>query len=310
MSASSRTVVSTDLLLEGVHFPAGRLHPAAVGRKAFLVNLSDIAAMGARPKACLLGLALPPDSAADRFDQLLDGFLDEALRYQTPLIGGDLCASDRLFLAVTIFGETRSGEPLTRDGAQPGDDLFLLGTVGLSVLGLRTVLEDDSVPWEQITSPSDLESLLGEDPRATWIRAHLFPTVQVEPAVWLQERNLAGAMIDVSDGLVSDVAHLCEESRLRAIIHKRKLPLPQAGDQRSSEDFLKGVLHGGEDYALAFSATPAQSVQIESKFPGKWPRPRKIGTFEKGLPGVFLLDGAERVECPPLGFDHFREPGR
>lgn len=296
--------MTTDLLVEGVHFPAGRLHPSLLGRKAFRVNVSDIAAMGGRPLACVLALAFPVDLPTSDFAALIQGFVEEAERFGTVLAGGDLSRSDRLTLAVTLFGAVESGEPVGRGGAQPGDLLLLIGRVGESRLGLETLVSNPELDLRGLEGEEELRARFAADPRGEWVLAHLLPEIYLDEAQWLQQQGLAHAMLDVSDGLSADVGHLAEFSGLAAVIDRSRLPRPRgvADEARS----LGLALGGGEDYALAVAASPQQWARITSELPPGLEPPVVIGRFEAGDPKVWLQTDEGLQPCPNTGFDHFR----
>lgn len=299
-----RTLVTTDLLVEDVHFLGGRFHPAVLGRKAFRVNVSDIAAMGGEPLACFLGLAWPPERPTEEFTALVDGFVEETERFGTVLAGGDLSRSDRLTIAVTVLGGVPDGEPLARSGARPGDLLLLIGRLGYSRLGLQAIKGDPQLDLRDVSDERELGRKFSPGALRDALQAHLLPRIYLAEARWLQQHGLANAMVDVSDGLLADVGHLCEMSSLTAVIVAEKVPLPEtAGDPGEALDC---ALNGGEDYALAISASPEQWATISSSYPAELARPVVIGRFEPGPPRVLIEDNGEARASLPMGYDHFR----
>jgi thiamine-monophosphate kinase len=297
-------LVTTDLLVEDVHFPGGRFHPALLGRKAFRVNVSDIAAMGGEPLACFLGLAWPPELPMEDFTSLVDGFVDESERFGTVLAGGDLSRSDRLTIAVTVLGGVPDGEPLGRNGARPGDLLLLIGRLGYSRLGLQAIKADPELDLRDVSNERELGRKFSPGPLRDALEAHLLPPVYLAEARWLQQHGLANAMVDVSDGLLADVGHLCEMSSLTAVIVAEKVPVPRAAGE--PPEALDCALNGGEDYALAISASPEQWATISSSYPADLAAPVVIGRFEAGRPRVLIEDaGGARISLS-RGYDHFR----
>lgn len=300
-----RFVVTTDMMVEDRHFRREWFGPNLLGRKLCRVNLSDLAAMGARPFACLMNLGLPESCLGGFFEDLMRGFLREAEAVSMSLVGGDLSRSGKLFLAVTAIGCIRAGEPILRSGARAGDRLMLVGRLGLSRRGLE-LLKAKPAPtldWLEDGNRGQASVASGEtEETEAALRAHVLPEAHIEPAVWLQERGLARAMIDVSDGLAADVLHLLEESGLSGEIDVEALESAN-GAPRLPLDFL---LNGGEDYALVFTASSDQLGRIQREYPKEWPPPRPIGRLFEGQPELFLSRDGRRRPCRPSGFDHFR----
>jgi thiamine-monophosphate kinase len=282
-------VFTTDLLVEDVHFRRETHRPEDVGWKALARGLSDIAAMGAAPRFCLVSLALAPwaDSdwaGSDWVDGFYRGLLRLARREKTVLAGGDLGRAAKVMCDIVVCGSVPCGRALRRDGARAGDGIYVSGALGGSALGL---------------------SQLGLSRRAGKARRrHLTPEPRLGLGRFLREQVHATAAMDVSDGLSLDLHRLCLESRLSAAISAPPV-FPGAS--------LEQALHGGEDYELLFTA------RARSKVPGSFeglPLTR-IGTMRKGRPGAVFLDGARFLEgatfpegapLPLLGYDHFRKP--
>lgn len=299
-----RMVCTSDLLVEGSHFRREWISPRFLGRKACLVNLSDLAAMGARPYACLLNLALEPSWLTGRAQELIEGFVAEAQECEMPLIGGDLSRSERLFISVTALGYVESGEPLLRSTARPGDLIFLIGDLGYSRRGLELLRDTPDLDLSRVEDDDELRRRAGSEQTYHCWRAHLCPTVYVKEAVWFQERGAARAMIDVSDGLASDLKHILDESGVGAEIDLGALPSPAGVD--SPDVSLALRLDGGEDYALLFTASPEMHEQIAREYPRGWPQPRMIGRVIEGPSRLFLVESGKRREYEPRGFDHFQ----
>ncbi|RPJ86678.1 MAG: thiamine-phosphate kinase, partial [Acidobacteria bacterium] len=209
--------VTTDMLIEDVDFRKAWMAPAFLGWKSLAVSLSDIAAMGATPTACLLALALPPELTGRYFDQLIDGFLDACDFWAVPLAGGDISSSEKVCLTVTAFGTVPKGKALRRSGARPGDLVAVMGELGLSRRGLQ-ILEEEQPAIAELASSEELEEWAQTPERARALRAHLLPRPLVAEAIWLGENGLAHSMIDVSDGLLADLQHILEESGVAAEI--------------------------------------------------------------------------------------------
>jgi thiamine-monophosphate kinase len=265
--------VSTDLLLEGRHF-AARAAPRALGHKALAVNLSDMAAMGATPRWATLALALP-EADEDWLAAFAEGFYALAARYKVDLVGGDTTRGP-LALCVTILGEVPAGKALRRDGARPGEDIWVSGELG----GAAYALEHP------------------ENARAAQ-RLH-----QPEPRVALGERlrGLASAAIDVSDGFAQDLGHVLERSAAGAVVRYADLPKFRIADAALER---RCVLAGGDDYELAFTASPAARATIGALAAPLGVALSRVGSIEAGAPRLRLVDAQGRDMQPGPGFDHF-----
>jgi thiamine-monophosphate kinase len=245
---------TTDLLLEDVHFRRATHSPADVGWKALARGLSDIAAMGGEPRFCLLSLALAKWTDTRWVDGFFRGLLLLASREHTPLIGGDLACADRVACDIVVCGAVPRGSALRRDGARPGDAIYVSGRLGASALGLE------------------------RGRGGSWHR-HLRPKPRVALGRFLRSKLRATAAMDLSDGLSLDLHRLCLASGLSAQIEVPPI-FPGAT--------LEHALHGGEDYELLFAAGARASVPAE--FEGL-PLTR-IGTMRKGRAGFVELNGA------------------
>jgi len=305
-------VVTTDMLLEDVHFKRRWNLPRELGRKAIAVNLSDIAAMGGRPRYALLGLAIPPDGPGlDELETLLAGMEEEAATYGVTLVGGDTCRSQSgLVLAVTVIGVVPSGCALLRSGAKPGDSVWVTGMLGGSAAGLLA-LEQGMRPG--VAWPRDLPrpGWLGREDEAAIQGAlvtHVTPVPRLEAGRALV--GCATAMIDLSDGVASDVGHLCTESGVAIRILANQLPIHPgvvAMARLTGGDALDLALRSGEDYELLFTATGDPRPVLAEAAP-HLPATR-IGEVIAGepFPRLVRMDGVE--ERLAGGFDHLRDSG-
>jgi thiamine-monophosphate kinase len=279
------TLVTTDFTLEGIHFRRD-WHPAeSVGHRCLARGLSDIAAMGGEPVAAFLSLALPrelPQSWVGRFARSL---ISLAERYNVTLAGGDTAESPNGVLAdIVVVGTTPKGKALLRSGARPGDRIYVSGELGGSAAAV----------WQMRKKPTRKLNPR-EYPR------HFFPEPRLELGRVLREKGLASAMIDTSDGLSTDLAHICEESGVGAELQAVAIPRASVGKPAREVD-LQFALHGGEDYELLFTAPrgkriPPRIAGIPVTHIGHVTRQRKIFLRNKG--GV-------RYELEPLGWEHFR----
>ncbi len=249
--------VTTDLSIAGRHFRLDWHPPDAVGHRTLARGLSDLAAMGARPVAAFLSLGLPfplvQKTTARRawIDGFLDGLLGLAKSYQVPLAGGDLAESPFAVADIVLTGAVPRGKALLRSGARPGDLLYVTGSLGGSAAGL-VLMNEISEELVRTPVPRSRPSRLPAGLRAA-LAPHLYPTPRIAQGLWLSGRSMATAAIDISDGLSTDLAHLCTESGVAAEIDAAALPV-HSGATRAQ------ALNGGEDYELLFTASPAASV--------------------------------------------------
>ncbi len=291
--------LTSDLLVEDVHFRRRWVHPYFLGRKSLLVNLSDLAAMGANPYSSLLSLALPTELTDEYFQYFMAGFLEEARRWNAPLVGGDLARSSRVHVAVTVLGYVTKGSFVYRSTAQEGDLVALVGDVGLSRLGLQILRDENPEELGEIASEEDLSSWAADSFRLRCLRAHLLPQPQIEVGLWLRHNRLANAMIDVSDGLAADLLQVSRESDLKAELDAARIPLLK-------DMTLETALEGGEDYALLFTSSKEQVDRLARSYPKGFPPYRLIGKLKRGPSSLHLVQGEERTPYQPEGFDHFR----
>lgn len=283
------TLSTSDMLVEGIHFDLSLCDPITLGRKSLAVNLSDMAAMGAKPRYFLLSLAIPRSFSIDFMDGLTRGLMDRAGEFGVTLIGGDTCAApERMVISITLLGEQAPGKILKRSGASPGDLIFVTGTLGDSALGLRLLRE-------------------GQRNGSAVIR-HLDPTPRVLEGQALADSGHATAMIDVSDGLLGDLGHILENPEVGADIHLARIPLSPCYREyfvRDSGESYSLALSGGEDYELLFTAQPGRRKEIISMFERLGTPVTEIGgiTASRGI-RVISPDG-ETLPVEKKGFDHF-----
>ena len=290
--------VTTDTQIEEVHFVAG-LDPALVARRLMAVNLSDLAAMGAKPAFAFLVLAAPPGFDHRRF---LDSLLNVARRHGIALAGGDLARHARLTTVLTLIGTKPSGGRwLRRDAARPGDTLWLGGTVAESALGRHVLKAGARIDGRSIVLPIEMGARdAAAARRAVW--RHLLPQPQLELGEWLGRRRRASA-IDLSDGLSRDLERLCRESGTGAEVERDRLPLAdrhRAVAERFGLDPFALALSGGEDYVLLFSL-PARVTPPE-RFACT-----RIGRVTNG--GLWLDTNRERIALSAAGWDHLELGG-
>lgn len=279
--------VTTDSMIEDVHFRRNWLDASELGRRAVEVNLSDLAAMAARPRFLLAAVSAPTDTPTAWLEELIDGCADAADEVGASLIGGNLARSDEVTITVTALGEIAT-RPLTRSGAQPGDDLVVTGTLGDAAYAVSA--------WTRGKQPGDLQ-------RERWAR----PKARIDAGLALAEAG-AHAAIDLSDGLLADLGHVCEASEVGAVIERERLPRSKevTRHDREGADF---AAVGGEDYELLV-ACPAGLVQRSAGLAARAGTSLTvIGRCTEHDAGIVLLDEhGDRLPLPS-GFDHFA-PGR
>ena len=295
-SADRDWVVTTDMLVEAVDFNRAYSSYRQIGYKALAVNLSDIAAMGGRPVAFLVGLAAPGRTPVRTVDDIYRGMLTLAHRYEVALIGGDVSAARQgITISVMVLGTVEHGDAVTRSGAKSGDRIYVTGTLGDSRAGLEILKK------KRRLKPSAVKPYL--------VRRHFFPTPRIEFGRLLSRRKWATAMIDLSDGLASDLRHLCAASRVGARLEWTRLPVSPALAayarrlNRSAADY---ALRGGEDFELLFTVDRSRGAAVEAAAKRMALTVTPIGTVvSKGL-GITLI-GKERREIPLTvrGYEHF-----
>lgn len=282
-------LTTTDLLIEEIHFRRAWTDLFSLGLKAVAVNISDIAAMGGTPQSLSLGLALPADLNPDDFDQLIAGILAAAAEYGAILSGGDTCRSPGgLMLSVTVQGSIRPEQILRRSGAKVGDLLYVSGTLGDSALALR-------------------ELQVGRTPAADLALRHHRPVARLRLGQELARRQLATALIDLSDGLGADLGHVLAASGVGACVSAAKLPLSTAFRAALGVEpgLLDLALAGGEDYELLWSAPPtavaaltALSVELELPL-------TCIGEIVAGAGLVVTAADGQEIVSTQAGYNHF-----
>ena len=260
--AGQWTVLTTDLLTEGVHFDLRTATMADIGFRAATANLSDIAAMGGTPQHLLVALAIPRTGTSRHVHQLYRGMMAACRPHHVGLIGGDTSASSGgWFLSLTLVGMVPPRKTLFRNGARTGDLLYVTGTIGDSLAGLRLLNEPPPR-----TKHYPLSSALSTRHRQFLIGRHLRPTARVVEGQWLNTHRFATSAIDISDGLSGDLRHICEESHVGADLTLSALPLSPACRAYAASRRINPVdlaLTGGEDYELLFTVSPRQRPRLE-----------------------------------------------
>jgi thiamine-monophosphate kinase len=280
--AGHEILVTTDFTLEGIHFRQEWHSPEVVGHRCLTRGLSDIAAMGGTPIAAFLSLAVPRGFSQAWVRRLTRGLLALATQFKVTLAGGDTAESPTGIQAdIVVVGSVPRGTAILRSGAQPGDRIYVTGRLGGSSAALAALRT-------------------GKKIRPAEFPHHFRPVPRLAVGGFLRERRLASAMIDVSDGLSTDLTHICEESGVGAEILSPAIPRARVGKTRAPVD-LHNALHGGEDYELLFTApgnkrAPSRISGVEVTLIGRVTRKERL---------VLVTDRGERRELKAQGWEHF-----
>ena len=295
-------IATTDALLETVHFDLDTTSPEQLGRKSLAVNISDIAAMGGTPTLALITIGVPQKLTVSFLDKFYDGINQVSQKYGVVLAGGDTIASpNHLFINITVLGEVDRKRLFTRSGAKPGDKILVTGNLGDSALGLR-LLKSPHHNWAGITQKMKVV-----------IQKHLDPTPRMlESKILSRSGAKITSMIDISDGLVQDLGHICNNSEVGAILHNKQLPISPAlkyicnHNNLDSNDF---VLAGGEDYELLFTTSPKDVTKIIRQFRKTDTPVTVIGEITSSKGELFLVHESGRRDSlrNTKGYDHFRQ---
>lgn len=285
-------IVTTDLLIEGQHFLGEAHPPRAVGWKALARALSDCAAMGARPRWALVALAFPVSTPVKWVRGFFEGVESLARRYGVVVAGGDLSVAKQIVADVQVIGEVRRGQALLRSGARPGDVLFVSGVLGLAGLGLACLRA-------RVVSV--------RSPARRGLRAQLFPQPRLKLAQAVCRIAAPTAMIDISDGLSTDLNHICEASGVGARVYRAKIPIahihtPMARRLRTTG--LQLALNAGEDYELLFAIPKTLAKRLPRTLAGISLTP--IGEITRQRRVVLVDDAGRERRLPPRGWDPFR----
>ncbi|HEY0704745.1 MAG TPA: thiamine-phosphate kinase [Candidatus Acidoferrales bacterium] len=292
-SSRSELVLSCDASLEGVHFRRATHPPSSIGYKSLARAASDLAAMGAAPRYYLLTVGVPNTLKAAWLDEFLGGMRRAARELGMTIIGGDTTTSSQVIVSITVLGEIGHGLALRRSGARPGDLIYVSGTLGEAQLGLEFALAGG-----------------GRDPRLrAELQPHLYPTIRIALGSWLARRRIPSAMMDISDGLSTDLTRLCQASGVGARVYAdriRRVRIPTSLPpklRRRKLDPLQMALHGGEDYELLFTVPKKKSGGLK-KCP-EFSSLTLVGEITAAKT-ILLISNAGRVEkLKPRGWDPF-----
>ena len=284
-------LVTTDLLLEGIHFDLTWTSLLDLGYKTLAVNLSDIAAMGGIPAYLTLSLGIPRHFGSEELDNFYKGIKSLAIEHNVAVIGGDISVADKLVISACLIGHAPY-RPIRRSGAKLRNDIYVTGTLGDSALGLQ--LLKSKVPRKKGA--------------AYLLTRHHKPTPRLGVGALLARKRLATAMIDVSDGLLQDLGHICKASLIGARIWEETLPLSGAYRALAGKNETRYALAGGEDYELLFSARQSDRQVIDQlQHQVKVPLTR-IGACVPADQGIACLDRSGKpISLPVIGYDHFKK---
>ena len=291
-------LVTTDLLVERVHFLRDAVSGRDLGYKALAVNLSDIAAMGGNAREAFVSLAVPADCSVDYLDDLYLGMKDLAASFQVNILGGDTTGSEQdLVINIAVWGEVDEERMLRRDGASPGDLICSTGSLGDSRAGLHLLLNG-----------------IQPDSRAmeTLLQAHNLPRPHLEEGSFLAASGGVSSAIDVSDGLSSDLGHLMDQSGTGALLRSSSIPLSPELREFCREfkfDPAEFALAGGEDYTLLFTVPGQAASDLQEAYRKEFRKPFHIlGEMTSGSELVLENDDGTRDSLSRTGWNHFSDP--
>jgi thiamine-monophosphate kinase len=286
-------ILSCDALVDGIHFRAESYPPDSVGYKALARATSDLAAMGAVARFFLLTLALPTGFRGEWLDRFLRGMRRAAQELGMRLAGGDTTRSDKVSISITVIGEIGRELAVTRSGARPGDLIYVSGRLGRAALGLA------------LMEARPLSARL----LASLVKPHLYPRIRIELGSWLARHCVASAMMDISDGLSTDLARLCGASGVGAQLGAERIPcvrIPAAARRvlrGKPLDPLRMALHGGEDYELLFTVPRRKLKRLRSS--PEFGNCTAIGEITRGGRITLVDPGGRATRLEPLGWDPF-----
>jgi thiamine-monophosphate kinase len=289
-------LLTTDTQEEGVHFRRDWATPEEIGWRCLAVNVSDIAAMAGRPLGAVVALSLPATLEVAFLEALYDGMQAVAVRYDCPIIGGNISQrTDTLAVTITVLGEVPGGKSVYRSGAQVGDDIWVTGELGGAKAGL-----------EVLRRPAVVTGL----PSTAVLARYRRPCPRLYEAQYLRQHTQLHSLLDISDGLSSDLRHICEASGVGARLAAARIPIGAETRRVATAlgvEPLTFALHGGEDFELCLSAPPGRLDSIQAVFVQRFGcLLTRIGTVQAGNEVVLDLANGTAVPLPARGYDHFR----
>jgi thiamine-monophosphate kinase len=290
------SLITTDLLVERIHFIRKTISGFDLGYKSIAVNLSDIAAMGGQAREAFVSIGIPLKCPLDYLEAVYDGMKHLAAKFDVNILGGDTTGSEiDLIINVVVHGTVAKDRLLCRNAAEPGDIIFSTGYIGDSKAGLHLIL--NNIPLDS----TEMQALY---------RAHVLPEPHLREGRFLASQSGIRAAIDISDGLSSDLGHIAEQSGVGATIYAAEIPVSDSLQKFCDAfgfDPLEYALSGGEDYTLLCTAAPQKAEEIAQKFQNKFKRPLfRIGqTTADSRLEIIYPDGTSKP-ISPRGWDHFR----
>ncbi|HEY7554914.1 MAG TPA: thiamine-phosphate kinase [Candidatus Binatia bacterium] len=294
---SASCLVTADLLLEGVHFNLKWTSLFDLGYKSLAVNLSDIAAMGGVPAYVIVSLGIPAHFRAEQIDEFYRGMNSLAGKCAVSLVGGDISVAGSLLVSVSVLGHAPH-RPIPRHGAKIDDDIYVTGTLGDAALALKLLKRNSAA--------------LRHPAAAFLVKRHHQPIARSRVGLLLARRKLAAAMIDISDGLLQDLGHICNASGIGAVIWEENLPLSRSYHMLAGKEGSLLALCGGEDYELLFCARRPRRAAIQALARSAGVPITRIGACVTKREGITVLDPlGKKRSLPVWGHDHFgqRMPG-
>lgn len=285
------SLITADMLIEGVHFNLKWTSPFDLGFKSLAVNLSDIAAMGGTPAYAVLSLGFPSGFPIEKIDDFYRGVYSIAGETGVSVVGGDLSAAELLTISVAVIGHPPL-RPIRRAGARLGDDIYVTGTLGDAALALELLKQGSRRARQKAAAPL--------------LSRHHRPMPRTELGIMLGKKRLVSAMIDVSDGLVQDLGHVCKASRIGAVIERGELPLSAAYRKAAGGAGDRHALSGGEDYELLFCAPTRNRAAIQKLSRKAGLAITRIGECVRGHRVLVRERSGKISSFSAAGHDHFQ----
>lgn len=301
--AEEYLLLTCDILIEGTHFTKETITPYQLGKKVVAINVSDIAAKGGIPKQALISIGLPKDTKVVYVDEIYGGIKEQSKKFNIDIVGGNTALSkDKIFIDLFLVGEIKPDLLLLRSGAKPDDKILVTGNLGDSSAGLK-IIENQDLKLEDIKFEKKYKTKLKQ--------AHLSPNPRLLESRIIAKSNFANSMMDISDGLSSDLAKICEASNVGAIIWEEKIPVSKetlAFAKSIGKSPFNFALHGGEDYELLFTI-PKENVEIIIKKIQRETKTKvtEIGEIKDRKFGIKIVKtNGEMTPLNTYGWNHFK----
>jgi thiamine-monophosphate kinase len=292
-------LLTVDTQEEGVHFKRQWTTPEDIGWRCLAVNVSDIAAMAGRPLGAIVALSLPASLDVAFLEAFYDGMQELAAGYDCPVIGGNISrrATEAMSVSITVLGETPRGRSVYRSGARVGDEIWVTGRLGGARAGLAA-----------LGQPTRVSGLATEQA----VRRYCRPRPRLYEAQYLRQQANLHSLLDLSDGLSSDLRHICEASGVAAYVEAERVPIDQGVQEIAAAceaEPLDYALHGGEDFELCLTVAPGGLDEVREAFEQRFQcQLVRVGTIREGAGVVLVARDGTREPLPVRGYDHFRAP--